>query len=426
MLVTGLLISMLLGICVVLSISRQLKWTETLGLAFPVGIGVQTFLMVCLDFVGIRITATSILLVSLVCMAGLAVRLYFRRDALREWMAAVRVFSYPKINWLWIATLTALAVVCVMNVTKTMYYPTFDGDSVSGFNLIGMAVAHEGTIKNLSLYNDVNFLPRDYNLYMTYAPLVQLGYTYVYMLGAETSKIVTALMFLSFLFAFYGVTSRFATHTLTALTTFFVLITPEMLGFSSMSGTNFVHAVYASLGLLFFAAWYYRKIPSFLWLAALLLMLNVWTRNEGLAFIGAACCLLCWHSIRAKRYQPLFLFTTLCLFPFVFWQLFLKINHLEIVQLMIFKPYWDGAKAATLGREMWALFSSPVYYGFTFVLFVGILLSNLWHLFKKADHLVTLSLIFLAWIFYTILVYQIDYVWDTLENVMRYSYKRFL
>ncbi|MDR2691877.1 MAG: hypothetical protein LBB73_06210, partial [Dysgonamonadaceae bacterium] len=69
MLITGLLISMLLGFCVVLSISRQLKWMETLGLAFPVGIGVQTFLMVCLDFTGVRITATSIILVSLVCMA---------------------------------------------------------------------------------------------------------------------------------------------------------------------------------------------------------------------------------------------------------------------------------------------------------------------------------------------------------------------
>ncbi|MDR0757762.1 MAG: hypothetical protein LBF85_07950 [Tannerella sp.] len=304
MLVTGLLISILFGLCVVLSISRQLKWTETLGLAFPVGIGVQTFLMVCLDFVGIRITATSIILVSLVCMAALIVRLYFCRKALGEWFAPICIFSYPKINWLWIAVMVALAVVCVMNVAKTMYYPTFDTDSVRGFNLTGMAVAHEGTVKNLSLYNDVNFLPRNYNLYMTYTPLVQLGYTYVYMLGAETSKIFTALIFVSFLFAFYGVTSRFATHTLTALTTFFVVITPEMLGFSSMSGSNFVHALYASLGLLFFAVWYYKKMPSFLWLSAALLMLNVWTRNEGLAFIGAACCLLAWQCIDFKRITP--------------------------------------------------------------------------------------------------------------------------
>jgi hypothetical protein len=425
MLITGLLISMLLGLCVVLSISLQLKWMETLGLAFPVGIGVQTFLMVCLDFAGVRITATSIILVSLVCMAMLIVRLYFCRNALREWFESICVFSYPKINWLWLVAVAALAVVCVMNVAKTMYYPTFDTDSVRGFNLIGMAVAHEGTIKNLSLYIDANFLSHK-NVVMAYAPLAQLGYAYVYMLGAETSKIFNALIFISFIFSFYGVTNRFATHTLTALTTFFVIITPEMLGFSSMSGVNFTHALYASMGLLFFAVWYYKKIPSFLWLAAALLMLNVWTRNEGLAFIGAACCLLCYHNIRVKQYKPFSLFAALCLFPFVFWQIFLKINHLEMEQTVIFTPYWDGEKAATIGREMWMLFRSPVYYGFTFVAFPLVLLSNVWHILKKRDQLVTVLLIFFAWLFYTILIYQVEYDWDSIENIMRYSYKRFL
>ncbi|MDR2120940.1 MAG: hypothetical protein LBP64_08745 [Tannerella sp.] len=425
MLVTGLLISILLGLGVVLSISRQLKWTEALGLAFPVGIGVQTFLMVCLDFVGIRITATTVILASLACIAALCVRLYSLRRSLGERIAQLRVFSRPKINWLWILACGALAIVCVMNITKTMYFPTFDTDSVRGFNLIGMAVAHEGTIKDLSLYTGENF-QESKNVAIAYTPLSQLGYAYVYMLGAETSKIFNALIFVSFIFAFYGVTGRFVTHTLAALTTFFVIITPEMLGFSSMSGINFTHALYASLGLLFFVAWYYKKIPSFLWLAAVLLMLNNWTRNEGLAFIGAACCLLCFQSIKTKQYRDFILFTVLCLFPFVFWQVFLKINHMEMEQAIIPKPYWDGEKMATIGREMWALFGNPVYYGFTFAAFLIVLLSNVWHIFKKRDQVVSLLLIFLAWLFYTILIYQIDYVWDSLENVMRYSYKRFL
>jgi hypothetical protein len=425
MLVTGLFITILLGLAAVLSISRQLKWTEALGLAFPAGIGIQTFLMVCLDFAGIRLTATALVLVSCLCIAALIVRLYFCRNTLREWIVQMRVFSRPKINWLWFLVLAALATVCVMNVAKTMYYPTFDTDSVRGFNLVGMAVAHEGTVKNLSLYTGVNFQDSK-NVVMTYAPLAQLGYAYVYMLGAETSKIFNALIFISFIFSFYGVTSRFVTHTLAALTTFFVIITPEMLGFSSMSGVNFTHALYASLGLICFAVWYYKKIPSFLWLSALLLILNNWTRNEGLAFIGAACCLLCWQSVKTKRYRNFLIFTLVCLSPFVFWQIFLKINHLEMAQIIIFKPCWDSEKAATIGREMWALFNNPVYYGFTFIAFLIVLLSNVWHIFKKGDQFVTVLLIFLAWLFYTILIYQIDYVWDSLENVMRYSYKRFL
>jgi hypothetical protein len=424
MLITGLIITALLGLAITLGISRQLKWTEVLGLVFPTGIGAQTFLMVCLDFVGIPLTATTVITVSLLLTATLGVYLFFRRDTLKEWV--FRKKTFPKVNWLWIILLIALAVVCVINIAKTMYYPTFDTDSVRGFNLIGMAVAHEGTIKNLSLYTGANFQPMTHNLYMTYTPLAQLGYAYIYMLGAETSKIFNALIFISFLFSFYGVTSRFVTQASAALATLLMIITPEMLGFSSMSGTNFTHAVYASLGLLYFIVWYYKKIPSMLWLSAALLMLNIWTRNEGLAFTGAACCLLCRTSIMTKQYKKLLLFGALCLFPFVFWQIFLKVNRLEIAQLIIFKPYWDGEKASTICREMWALLKSPTFYGYTFTAFVLILLSNVWHIVKKSDQAVTLLLIFLTWAFYTVLVYQIDYVWDSLENVMKYSYKRFL
>ncbi|MDR1593299.1 MAG: hypothetical protein LBS43_02285 [Prevotellaceae bacterium] len=427
MLITGLIITNLLGLGIVLSISQQLKWTEILGLMFPAGIGVQTFMMVCLDFVGIPLTATTVIIGSILLIGALSACLYHRRNRLKEWIAPKKTGSYPKINWLWVLSLVAITIVCVMNIAKTMYYSTFDTDSVRGFNLIGMAVAHEGTIKNLSLYTGANFQPMTHNLYMTYTPLAQLGYAYLYMLGAETSKIFNALIFISFIFSFYGVTSRFATRTLTALTTFFVIITPEMLGFSSMSGTNFTHALYASLAILYFIAWYYKKNPSFLWLAAALLMLNNWTRNEGLAFIGAAVCVLCWESITVtKQYKKLILFTALCLFPFIFWQIFLKVNHLEIAQLIIFKPYWDSEKASLIGREMWILFKSSTFYGFTFIAFLLVLLSNVWHIFKKSDHLVTIILILLSWLFYTIMVYQIDYVWDSLDNVMKYSYKRFM
>jgi hypothetical protein len=152
----------------------------------------------------------------------------------------------------------------------------------------------------------------------------------------------------------------------------------------------------------------------------------VWARNEGLTFIGAACCLLCRHSLRTKQYKTLLLFVVLCLSPFIFWNIFLKINHMEIKQLIIFQPYWDAAKAGILCQEMWTLFTCLMFYGVSFIVFPLVMLSNLWHIIRQKDQLLTLLLILLAWIFYTVLVYQIDYVWDSLENVMRYSCKRFL
>ncbi|MDR0691646.1 MAG: hypothetical protein LBF69_01255 [Prevotellaceae bacterium] len=427
MILSALLVTVLLGACITLSISQRLKLIEVLGLAFLLGMGLQTFLMVCLDWAGVRLTATSVLTFSLLVVAGLVVYLYGRRAQLKEWWTYVRTFTWPEIDWLWVLVMLAIIAVATANVIKTIYYPTFDTDSIRGFNLIGLAVAHDGTFKGCGLFTDSSY-PEMHGAasYMTYAPLLQFSYAYVYLLGAATSKTVSALFFLSFIAVFYGLLSRFTTHTLAAIATLMTLLTPEMLGFSSMSGTNFVHAVYASLGILCFVTWYYRKVPSLLWMSAALLMLNNWTRTEGIAFIGAACSVLLWHSLRTEQYKKLLLFAGLCLFPIVFWNVFLKIHHLEATQALILKPHWDSGKITVIATEMWTLFKSITFYGLTFIAFPIVLLLNVRAIFKKRDHLVTLLLIVLSWAFYTILIYQVDYVWDTLERVMKYSYKRFL
>ncbi len=428
MLFTGLVITIVLGAAITLCLSRQLKLIELAGLAFPVGMGAQTFFMVWLDLFGLRLTSTSVLTTSLLLIIGAAVYLYFRRGELAAWLRYISAFNFPEINLLWGLCLLAILAMTVMNVAKTMYFPTFDVDSVRGYDLFGFAIAREGTLKGLSLFTDVNYYAEAHGpgSYITYTPLTQLSYAYVYMLGAKLSKIVNVLFFISLALAFYGITSRFASHTLTALVSFFMLLTPEMLGFSSMSGTNFIHAVYASLGILYFIAWYYKKIPAFLWLSAVLLVLNNWTRSEGMAFIGAACCLLLWHSLRTKSYKQLIYFSAACLLPFIFWTIFLKINDMQSVQVFIFKPFWDGEKMSLIFREVWALFNSSLFYGLTFVLFLIVLLSNAWNMYKKGDQLVLLAAILLALVFYTIMVYQIDYLWDSLLNVLQYSYKRFL
>jgi hypothetical protein len=428
MIALGLFTTFLLGIFIAISISQKLKLIEVAGLAFLLGIGTQTFLMVCLDVLHIKITASTVIYASIAVMGCLTVYNIFNRKALREWLSYVLRFTFPKLTWISLVGLIAIIVVAVMNVAKTMYFPTWDTDSVRGFNLVGLAVAHEGTIRSLSLFVDDNF--RDFmsrpGSYMSYVPLSQLSYAYAYMIGFETSKIMNALVFLSFIPVFYGVLSRFASHTLTVVVTFLMLLTPEMLAFSSLSGTNFTHAVYASLGICYFLTWYYKKIPSMLWLSAVLLMMNNWTRSEGLAFIAAACCLLLWHSIKEKSYKKLFLFSGLCIFPFLFWQIFLKIEHLESTNVFIYKPYWDYEKASYIVKEAWMLLKNSTYYGITFTLFFIVLLSNIWNIYKKRECVFTILAFVLSLVFYTILVYQVDYLWDTLDHIMHYSYKRFL
>jgi hypothetical protein len=417
---------MLAGAVLALSISQRLKFVELLGLSFPLGMGMQTFLMVCFDWAGIHLTAWTVISGTLAVMAAAGAYLFFRRDRLKAWLGYVTAFTYPKINLAWLLCIAAIVVVAVMNVTKTMYFPTFDTDSVRGYDLIGMAVGREGTIRQLSLFNDANYAMHGAASYMTYPPFSQLAYAYVYMLGAAMSKIVNALIFISFVLLFYGALSRFATHLLTAAATLFAVATPEMLGFSSMSGINFSHAMFAALGIIYFITWYYKKIPAFLWLSAVMMMLNIWTRSEGPAFAAATCCILLWLAIRNRQYKPFAIYSALCIFPFLFYTLFLKVHHLEAVSVLITRPFWDGAKLSSILREEWALLTNTTYYGFTFIACFALFLSNAWHLWKRRDQAVTLLLLALVILFCTVLIYQLQLIWDSLEAIMRYSYKRLM
>lgn len=429
MIILGLFLTFVFGLCLTVCISKRLTIAELLGLAFPIGIFAQTFLMVCMDCIGIRLKAGSVILASLLILAILVGGLFKQRKALRKgWKNCVH-FNFPALNWAWFTGVTFLIAIVVMNVSKTLYFPTFDTDSVRGFNIVGKAFAHEGTIKTMSLFTHEYYqdVMRKAGSYLTYMPLTQLSYAYVYMLGMETSKVINALMFISFVVAFYGVLRRFATPFLSIIVTVFCVLTPEMLAFSSLSGTNYIHAIYASLGIIYFVAWWKdQKASSLLWISAVLLMGNIWTRNEGLAFIGAVCLLFSYHAIRTKEYKRLLGYTALCLFPFIFWQLFLKTHHLESTNVIIFKPFYDSSKLSVIFNEMWLLFKSTQFYGITFLLFLIVLFSNIWNIFKRRDCLPVLFLIALSWFFYTTLIYQVDYLWDSLENVMRYSYKRFL
>ena len=156
------------------------------------------------------------------------------------------------LNLVWMLFFIAIIVFEWMNFSKCLYYPTFDRDSVMGFDTLGYLIAQEHTIRNLSVFQEeINPGVHNPGSYISYAPLVQEAYALVYQWGAETSKSIPALMYISLLFTFYGFMKRCIGATGSIIATFFMMLTPEMIAFSSMSGTNVIHAIYASLGCMY-------------------------------------------------------------------------------------------------------------------------------------------------------------------------------
>ena len=429
MIFTGILLAIIVGFLFINNISPKFNLGEQIGLSFPLGIFCVTLIMLALDVVNISLTRNNILIVMILLIVIMLLLLFFRKKYKEIFTKFINSFkiSIGEYNLIWLVFVALIIYVEYMNFQKCMFWPSFDTDSVVGWDSIGYFVSKEFTFKDLSIYQE-NYNPmlRGTASYITYTPLVQLSYAFVYLFGTETSKIIPGLMYAFFLFAFYSISKRAINRTGAAIITFFVLITPEMLAWSSLSMTNIIHAIYASLGVVYLAVWFRKRERRDLYLSAILLAINVWTRREGMAFIGGAFCVLFIDVWITKKYKDYLFFALISLSTIVIWTAFTKFFGFYSEDVAIIKPFWDSAKAGTIWEYTLMLFKSTQYYGLSFIVFVAGFVCNLWFIIKKRDNIYLLIIMLLAIVLYSILLYHIEYKFDSLENVLLYSAKRFM
>lgn len=426
MLTLGIILTCLNGILLTALVGSRFSWTERIGLSFPLGMTLQTIVMALLDLLHIPLTASSVLLGGLLLFALLLFVVWRFRgiDSLR--LSPAMLNDWRQANLVWVLLLLLIAYCEYMNFSKCIFFPPSDRDSLAAFDTLGFVAAHDHTYMRMSLF-DADYNPSIHRAggSIAYAPFVQLSYAYVYLLGAETSKAIPALMYLFFVVAFYGILRRNTGKTLAALATLFMMMAPEMLAFSSLSATNVMQAIFASLGIAYTASWLRSRHDHELYAGALLLGANMWCRNEGIVFIGAACIVLLVDCIRRKSYRKGWYFTGLALLPAVIWFVYMKVGGLYTEGMAITRLFWDGEKAGLIVKGFWDLFAAPLYYGWTFPAFALFVIADLWFMVKSRDNLPLLGMILLSLLFYGLVIYHVDYVWDSIQNVLAYSSKRF-
>lgn len=426
MLVVGLLLSTLLGFSLLHFLSFRFSVLEKVGLSFLLGIALQTFLMLLMDAVGLKLNVTNIWIVTIGAVVLLNIRTFRqRKEMVTEWNKTS--FRVPELNFVWLVFIAVSVYLEYMNFEKCMFYPTFDRDGLAAFDTIGWIISQEHTLRNLSIF-DSQYVTNihDPGSSITYIPMLQLSYAYVYLLGAETSKLIPALSYLSFLIAFYAVIRRFIGHTGAAVATFFVLVTPEMLAFSSLSITNNLQAVYASLGGIYIVLWLKERKRYDFWLASLLIAANVWMRLEGIVFVASAGIVLLIDALKEKKVKFLLLYSLVSIAPLLVWVIYMKFAGIYAEGIVSSKLFWDPEKMGVIWTYLKYLLGNGQYYGLTFTLFWIAILANIWFLIKKKDQLYLLLQIGLGLFFYVLIIYQIEYKWDSIENVLGSSAKRFL
>jgi len=424
----GLLLTFCCGFFIINIISTNFSLTEKIGLSFPIGMTVETIAMVFIDLIGINFSVASLLSIQSAILLGVCIPVIVKeRDNILKSIGKSIKYSLSGTNFVWLVFVLVIIYLEYMIFYKCIFYPTYDNDGLSAFDTIGYVSAMEHTYKGLSLF-DKNYIIGIHSpgSIITYAPFVQISYAYVYSLGAEMSKIIPALMYLSFLIAFYGITKRNTSKTAAAIATFFIILTPDMTLFSSHSATNVMHAAFASLGIIYVFSYIKNHEKKDLYISGVLLGANMWCRSEGVVFIIAAFAVLFIYALRRKEYRSYIIFASISVFPALFWFVFLKINNMYSENVVIASIFWDAEKIKTIINGFFMLLRGMGYYGWTFVVFPIMIMANLWYMVKKKDSFVFLAMFFIALFCYTLILYHIDYKWDSIDNVLSYSAKRFM
>jgi 4-amino-4-deoxy-L-arabinose transferase-like glycosyltransferase len=267
-----------------------------------------------------------------------------------------------------IVLIMVIIFLVLSSVCKSLYYPTFAFDNVTGYDLMAKVMASEHRINN-SLFEINNVPVIGSGKRLLYPPLVSGSFSIAYMLGLKSSKIITSLYFVCFALLFYVLVKIKLRRIYALLCLLFTIITPEFYSFTSLSTTNIPFAVFFSLGLISFSVYFTNKQFKYLILGYIMAMLSSMARSEGIVLCLIGSGIAIYESIKHKRFLYFIIPSVIMWTPFIAWNLY--ISSTFSVNQNIFVPhlFWDIAKIQEILKWIGALIFNTGLYGITFYAF---------------------------------------------------------
>lgn len=442
-LLLGLLPVFLMGVTFSLVLTRgRLNLGEYIGAAFPLGFGQLSLLVILFDMIGCTRWNPFLIIAELLVVAIWVMFLCWTGGASLLWKkvkekigvgASIKGF-FRRTNLLYLVV-TLLCVVWVYIILhNTLFYPTYDIDGRGVFDVVGYYISQEHTIRNLSMFDPLeNPLIHNPGSCISYAPFLQVCYAYVYWLGAGSSKIVTALLFFSFVMVLYSSSRRQMSATASILLLLVVLATPKFVEVCSWSLTNAMLAVFASMGFIYACQWIERRdkedAVSMMAMSIVYFSCSLLLRIEGFLIPASLGIVLLYLVFRKQmKFSRVLVWGICVLLPLLIWMVYQKIVGLSTENFFITRLFWDPSKAHRILGEFGSILSHRLYYGLMFIYAIPVLLfSVLWYFWKKEGILYPFVAVIISICLYGIFLYHIDYVWDTLDRVLTDSaYRYFL
>jgi hypothetical protein len=427
MVVLALILCYLLGLAVLLMISRRYSIAELVGYSFLIGIGLETFFLFLLDIVGIKFSQ-GVLIGLNVAVTGALVGINYKK--LSEFQLSPNPKTFLEIRNI---NFPAVFIGCIIaflfySVTvKCLFWPPLERDTIGSFDKLARVMAIEGKLK-ISLY--------EFGLEGAggvYPPLYHAAMGYVYIFGAELPKIITTLFFLSTILIFFDITRKYIGATGASFFTLIFMLTPEYFSHAALALGNLPTTAYVCAGGLCTLAWLDKRETKFFWLAGIMMGFVVWVRSDTIVFTAAALLIVGIDFLRTRDWKKTVAYGAMAIAPFILWTLYLKFKIHNVPSskfdfgIGFNQERWDMVKGYTdaylFGGEFSASGIGAVdgsqFYGVAFVLFFIVFFANIillgYLLYQKRDWLKALLsqvnvllFFFVAFVLYFLLFYFID------------------
>ena len=416
-----------LGYSIVSFLGKDFNLAIKIGFSMLIGLGLQSVFMLVFDLVHIPISLLSLLSTSFLISVGLSFKnLGTYKHDLKEVRSLE--LGFGQINLIWLFFFGIIVYLIYGISVKGIFWPVTEYDAVTGYDFMGKLIAKEKVLR-ISVFDystEAMVVPR-----FIYPPLVAGSFALQHMCGEMSPKIMPVLFLISLLFSFYGCVRYFTTGTAAIIATAFLAITPEMFAHASLALTNLPNAAYASMAILSFFIWTQRKEQSWLYLAAIVMALTLFSRSDSIVFSMAVMDWLTYYSIKNKDYKTIFIYGAIANSLFIAWTLYLRMflgsNSSDLFEKSLF---WDPDKLDKILTYVgqFIVWDTQLYGIGFWMLYFFLLLNLAMHLFKikkwNNDLSVFVFVSLASWVLYTFLYYQMNYIVTTMDNFMTASYKR--
>lgn len=288
-----LLIAFGIGLPIVLLVAPKINRVTTLGLSYPIGLGIFTLLMFATNLAGIRFTLINELLIWVAVAIPL---IFFARKRLKNFcVGSVSDLKTAKPEPFEKVMIGVLAFLLISSFISTLYWPVYLWDSVALYDFRGRVFASTG-LMGPAFVNGYHY---------NYPLLTSLAHALVYLAGSQYPQFIHSAFYLSLGLTFFGFLREFISRKASLLFTTILMMTGPLFYHSIISYTNLAYTVYLALGAIAIYLWDRKKEMGYLILSAILIALSTWTRSTEPFWLGAIFIVILVSIYRKKIWPAL-------------------------------------------------------------------------------------------------------------------------